>query len=224
MNAIRRSSTQCTGSTQKRTAKARSSSIVCASTSTTCCGGSGFRVMRLCSSFLRRRNGPLFEFSLCSSRVCLGNMIVLIYKWRKKTVFSPRVRDHVHHLFECERHTHKNAAAPCLHLVSEIVPSLSWRTTTVLHQQSTCGKGRRANGAGGRFNFCSRPRTAAWRPPSRTPALPNEPPAARRRARDPAKFQTQNDHTRAYISRKSLTKQSHKPASQPVSQLRSCWF
>eukprot|EP01046_Picozoa_sp_COSAG06_P001916 COSAG06_NODE_64_length_26790_cov_7.462291_12_plen_200_part_00 len=30
-----------------------------------------------------------FEFSLCLSRACLGKMIVYIYKWRKRTVFSP---------------------------------------------------------------------------------------------------------------------------------------
>jgi hypothetical protein len=29
------------------------------------------------------------EFSLCLSRACLGKIIVYIYKWLKKTVFSP---------------------------------------------------------------------------------------------------------------------------------------
>jgi len=32
-----------------------------------------------------------FEFSLCLSRACLGEKSILMYKWLKKTVFSPAV-------------------------------------------------------------------------------------------------------------------------------------
>ena len=36
---------------------------------------------------------PLFlEFSLCVSRACLGKIIVFVYEWLKKTVFSPARR------------------------------------------------------------------------------------------------------------------------------------
>ena len=35
-----------------------------------------------------RKTASFFEFSLCLSRACLGKMIVFIYKWLKKTVFT----------------------------------------------------------------------------------------------------------------------------------------
>jgi hypothetical protein len=35
-----------------------------------------------------RQNGLFFEFSLCLSPACLGKMIIFIYKWLKKPVFS----------------------------------------------------------------------------------------------------------------------------------------
>ena len=34
-----------------------------------------------------RENGTCFEFSLCSSRACLGKIMLFIYKWRKKCRF-----------------------------------------------------------------------------------------------------------------------------------------
>jgi hypothetical protein len=34
-----------------------------------------------------RENGTFFEFSLCSSRACLGKMLIFIYKWLKKCRF-----------------------------------------------------------------------------------------------------------------------------------------
>jgi hypothetical protein len=34
-----------------------------------------------------RENGTFFEFSLCSSRACLGKIMHFIYKWRKKCRF-----------------------------------------------------------------------------------------------------------------------------------------
>jgi hypothetical protein len=33
------------------------------------------------------RNASFFEFSLCLSRACLGEMIILTFKWRKKWRF-----------------------------------------------------------------------------------------------------------------------------------------
>jgi hypothetical protein len=34
-----------------------------------------------------RENGTFFEFFLCSSRACLGKMLILMYKWLKKCRF-----------------------------------------------------------------------------------------------------------------------------------------
>jgi hypothetical protein len=38
-----------------------------------------------------RKTSSFFEFSLCLSRACLGKMIVFIYKWLQKAVFSAGV-------------------------------------------------------------------------------------------------------------------------------------
>jgi hypothetical protein len=35
-----------------------------------------------------RENGTFLEFSLCSSRACLGKMLIFIYKWLKKCRFQ----------------------------------------------------------------------------------------------------------------------------------------
>ena len=52
-------------------------------TSSSCSAkGSSCLMKKIC------RNASFFEcFSLCLSRACLGKMIILVYKWRKKTRF-----------------------------------------------------------------------------------------------------------------------------------------
>jgi len=42
-----------------------------------------------CSAKWLHENGTFYEFFPCLSRACLGKMMHFIYKWLKKTVFSP---------------------------------------------------------------------------------------------------------------------------------------
>jgi hypothetical protein len=43
-----------------------------------------------------RENGTFFEFSLFSSRACLGKMLIFIYKWLEKCRFLTFSREEIH--------------------------------------------------------------------------------------------------------------------------------
>jgi hypothetical protein len=69
---------------------------------------------------LLRENGTFFEFSLCSSRACLGQMLIFIYKWRKKCRFLAFLS------FGNTSCTTKTHTPVCVSAFPVFVPSLSW--------------------------------------------------------------------------------------------------
>ena len=53
-----------------------------------CAADEPFSAVSELTEAVLRKHGPFVEFSLCLSRACLGRMIVFIYKWLRKTVFT----------------------------------------------------------------------------------------------------------------------------------------
>jgi hypothetical protein len=71
---------------------------VCACLARTCLGRALCRARRppRTRRLRLRENGTFFELSLCSSRACLGKMLIFIYKWLKKCRFRTVVGGDAH--------------------------------------------------------------------------------------------------------------------------------